>query len=335
MLQNTGEGHTPARRSLARRGFARGVLALCCAALGGCGSPPSALLDAGPPDASVADASPPDAALTVLGPALVLDTIALSGANMVFRLLGEQLLNSQMAAQIESGQFLLVLELRGLDDPSGQSDDQVDLGIYNATDSDDDPSDNFDAEHPEVLLASPGTVGPNGEPSLLFSGASIVGGELVATGILQIPLPGGFPLPMQDAEIRGDLVPAPDDSTVYYLNPGALSGSVPASVLGMIPNILGSSCVGGNMLDVLITSCGVAPVSQQPDVDLDGDGLERFFDTTGGGDAGVPDGVIDLCVDGDGTEFVGEGCWNDPSFADGYLMVYSLHGTRVVLAVEQ
>ncbi len=324
----------PERDSCARRRFVPGVAALCCAALLACGSPPSSVLDAGPPDAGVVDATPPDAALSVLGPALVFDTIALTGANMVFGLLGDQLLNSQMAAQIESGQFLLVIELRGLDDPSGQSDEGLDLGIYNATDSDDDPSDNFDAEHPELLFASATTVGPDGEPLLLFSGASISGGELVANGILDIPLPGGYPLPLQDAEIRGDLVPAPDDSTVYYLTPGSLSGSVPASVLGMVPNLLGSSCAGGNMLDILITSCGVAPVSQQPDVDLDGDGLERFFDT-GGGDAGVPDGVIDLCVDGDGTEFAGDGCWNDPNFADGYLMVFELHATRVVLAVQQ
>jgi len=308
--------------------------ALVLVLLVACGSPPSRLLDAGPADASPSDAGRPDAAIAQLGPALVFDTFALSGANPVFGMLGDQLLNPQMAAQIESGQFLMVIEIRELDDPAGQSDDRIDLGFYNTADSDEDLTDNFDAEHPELLLASPVSLGPGGDPLILFTGASITGGTILATGILDIPI-GGIALPLQDAEIEGDLVAAPDEQSIYYLDDATLSGSVPASVLGLVPNLIGDMCTGGNLLDMLITSCGILPVSQQPDVDLDGDGLERFYDTGGAGDAGAGDGVIDLCVDGDGTEFVGEGCWSDPSFADGYLMVFDLHGTRVVLAVEQ
>jgi hypothetical protein len=301
---------------------------------GACGSPPSRLLDAGAPDAALSDAGPTDAALAHLGPALVFDTIALTGQNIVFGTLGDQLLNAQMAAQIEAGQFLLVIELRGLDDPAGQSDDSVDLGFYNTTDSDEDLTDNFDAENPETLLALGVSLGPGGEPLIVFSGASITSGRILATGLLDIPI-AGVPLPLQDATVEGRLVAAPDDLSIYYLDDSTLSGSVPASILALVPNLLTDMCTGGNMLDVMITSCGILPVSQQPDVDLDGDGLERFYDTGGAGDAGVPDGVIDLCVDGDGTEVPGEQCWSDSRFADGYLMVFDLHGTRVLLAVEQ
>lgn len=49
----------------------------------------------------------------------------------------------------------------------------------------------------------------------------------------------------------------------------------------------------------------------QPDVDVDGDGFERFLDTDG-------NLVADVCIDGDGERVVGEGCAAGPRFADGY-----------------
>ena len=60
-----------------------------------------------------------------------------------------------------------------------------------------------------------------------------------------------------------------------------------------------------SMLDVLVAA-GV-----QPDVDVDGDGRERFMDTD-------RDGLVDRCVDGDGTTLDGRECAGDPRFADGY-----------------
>jgi hypothetical protein len=85
------------------------------------------------------------------------------------------------------------------------------------------------------------------------------------------------------------------------------------------------------MLDVMVGGCGF-PVTLQPDVDLDDDGLEQFFDTGGGGDAGTAkDGIIDRCVDGDGTEILGEDCARDARIKDGYLLILVVEGVRAYI----
>ena len=54
---------------------------------------------------------------------------------------------------------------------------------------------------------------------------------------------------------------------------------------------------------------------QQPDIDVDGDGLESFYDDDG-------DEVIDRCVDGDGeTTYPGNDCIFDPAFVDAYQLL--------------
>ena len=72
----------------------------------------------------------------------------------------------------------------------------------------------------------------------------------------------------------------------------------------------------GTFLDLLVF--GVLELGHleplQPDVDLDGDGLERFEDTNP--DDGVA--AIDRCIDGDGAEILGADCVTDPRIQDGY-----------------
>ena len=50
-----------------------------------------------------------------------------------------------------------------------------------------------------------------------------------------------------------------------------------------------------------------------PDIDLDGDGLERLV-VDG-------DGRLETCVAGDLTAIHGRGCWSDPRMADGFSLV--------------
>ena len=46
--------------------------------------------------------------------------------------------------------------------------------------------------------------------------------------------------------------------------------------------------------------------------------------------------MINRCIDGDGTtEYLGTSCWSDPNMADGYLMVFDIHATRVILVVPR
>jgi len=62
----------------------------------------------------------------------------------------------------------------------------------------------------------------------------------------------------------------------------------------------------------------------QPDVDVDRDGLERFFDDDG-------DLVVDRCVDGDGTEVRAPGCASEERFQDGFELRLLFRAVRVSL----
>jgi cysteine-rich repeat protein len=63
----------------------------------------------------------------------------------------------------------------------------------------------------------------------------------------------------------------------------------------------------------------------QPDVDVDGDGLERLIDTDG-------DTRIDLCLDGDGAQITGLDCPSDPRMADAYSEAMGVHAVGAQLA---
>jgi hypothetical protein len=70
----------------------------------------------------------------------------------------------------------------------------------------------------------------------------------------------------------------------------------------------------GSLLDMVAVGFnfgGYVFTPTQPDVDVDGDGLERVMDTDG-------DGQVDLCIDGDGAQITGLDCPRDPRMADAY-----------------
>jgi hypothetical protein len=173
-----------------------------------------------------------------------------------------------------------------------------------------------------------------GGPLIAFDNASITNGKLYAEGIGSLMMPG-LPIPFGDPTLEGQLVPTADGKNVRVLEQGRMTSAFPASTLQNLPNIgaiIGMGmCQGDNMLDALATGCGFIPF--QPDVDLDGDGLETFYDTESADpDAGtLKDGRIDKCVDGDGTVILGLDCPSDSRIADGYKMIFVIHGVRAII----
>lgn len=289
--------------------------------------------DDAPADAAeepAVDSSPP--LPPSLGPSLVLDDMHIASTKEdfhAFSLLG-MALNGQLTSAIEGGTLLLGLEVRDLDDPSGQNDDMVSVGLYGLGDSDADPADNFNPDNPEQFTTTALFTGNGGDPTIHFAKASVSGGVLHAdsVGLLSIP---GLPIPFQNPSIDGALAPTADGKYIRTLEGGRLKGVIAASLLSGAPNISMGQCKGSSLLDVLATGCGFFPM--QPEVDLDGDGLEKFFDDTGDdGDGGVAkDGVIDRCVDGDGTEILGTGCVSDARIQDGYRLIFVIHGARAII----
>src|SRR5262249_11023769 len=110
-----------------------------------------------------------------------------------------------------------------------------------------------------------------------------------------------------DVTLTGTLT---SDATRVMNLSARLCGAVAAGSLHRFPNYTG---VGGtNVLDnivVGINALGLHVTPTQPDVDVDGDGLETFADTDG-------DNEIDLCTDGNGTQITGRDCPSDPRIAD-------------------
>src|SRR5688500_11608423 len=109
----------------------------------------------GGPDADLRDAAGPpvdDAGLLAFGPGVVLDTVHLSEGGHSWAPYGP-IVNLERDNVTADGTMLILVELRGLDDPSGQNDaDGLDLGVFNGVDLDGNPNDNFTGA--EILQVS-------------------------------------------------------------------------------------------------------------------------------------------------------------------------------------
>ncbi len=322
---------------------------------------PIALFDATVPDAAdPIDSAPPlDAQTFPLLAAVGLDEVRIVGGGTFLGLgsLVLGMLNGQIQDQIDNGTMLLALEWRNLDDLSGQNDNAVDIGFYQCDDPDGDPTNNFNATTPDRWVAQAASIDGDGQPTVEFLGGTIVDGALSAASsdpiVLDVPgLPIPLPIVISNPVLTGVMTAAPDNQSVHFLEDGTvskvdveamLSGAITADTLGAAPGIPGV-CLGNNLLDILALGCvtgfGIDILPSQPDADLDGDGLEKLCDDctdpacggTGDADAGVSDGIIDCCLDGDGTTVIeAPNCWTDPRIADGFIIELAIHGTRIIL----
>ena len=260
------------------------------------------------------------------GPSLVVNDLHIAGFAEdfhAFSLLGS-LIDPLLAQQLEDGTLLLGIELRDVADPLVPDDEDMSVGMYPLEDSDDDLTDNFVPGTPETFLVPSASV-VDDEPAIHFVDASMSGGELQAAGAGDFDLLGeGFPLPFGDVELSGSL--AFTDKGLTALSDGRLTTALGASLLTFVPNPLGEGCVGAqSLLDVLATGCGLIGI--QPDADLDDDGLEQFFDDD-------EDGVVDRCVDGNGTEILGTDCPTNAAIADGYQLIFVITGIGAELLPE-
>jgi len=266
------------------------------------------------------DAAPPDP-VDYFGPSLVFDDVHMAGfdeeAN-AFQLLGFAI-NPGLETAIADGTFLLGMSLIDLDDPSGQSDGQLQVATFGLVDTDTNPDNNFDPENPEQFtVAQGGTLGDI--PTINFTEAAIEDGEMFASRVgIVVLLELIFAI--ADAEFEGTFIPSEDGEYIAKLVDGRIRGAISGGPLALIPNPAPDSCPGGTVLDMIVGGCGFLPLLLQPDTDIDGDGLEKYADTD-------DDGVIDRCTDGDGTVIEGTTCTTDFRMADGYSFAWVLHGVR-------
>jgi hypothetical protein len=182
------------------------------------------------------------------------------------------------------------------------------------------------AANPEGLGIDPLSLMPNGDPVIAFTSGEIVAGG--STGLLLRAGPGLFSvaIPVTDAlvldlRITGATIEAEvvSDASGTYLRNGRLGGVIDAQTadaimgldvkqIGLTPDKTLLDATFANLLGPLLALPRASdeinmlyPNCRTPDIDVDGDGLEAFCDSTS--ESMMPAQSVDVCIDGDGTEY--------------------------------
>jgi hypothetical protein len=181
----------------------------------------------------------------------------------------------------------------------------------------------YDAVHPATIPLDPLSFNPDGSPAITFKDGKITanadGTFTLAAGPdlfgVNIPVTDGITLDLKitGATLQAQILNGPNGA---YQMMGRLGGVIDAKTadtirglnvtqIGLTPDDSLLDAVFANLLGPLLA----LPVSQQkavmmnykgcrtPDIDVDGDGLEAFCDSTPDDD----NKTVDVCIDGDGT----------------------------------
>lgn len=249
---------------------------------------------------------------------------------------------------IQGGDITMLLAFLGLDDYTGADDPDLRVAWLLGADADDDPENNFTGNG--QLVVDPSSLDPGtGLPST--SVQSAIASSTLTGGPEDIPLPLPIPIDLRQAHIEAQLHTS--EGYLFELGsqdePGLLCGGVPLSLLVLFDLFAGElleldpPCDGGEPAGFadLIIAGGRATVSvgggggglplpftaTTPDLDLDGDGLEGYRIMDGEG----CQAVVVSCIDGDGTEIEGRGCYADPRMGDGYSAAFTFNAIRAQL----
>lgn len=235
-----------------------------------------------------------------------------------------------------------VLAYQGVEDTSLLTDDPSVRIAWLLGDDANGAAADFDGTGQVRVVAS--TI-PMGVPQLSFPGS--ITARVVDAGPEDVTLPFlmGADIGLSRARILATpiTVTGTGTATRYSVAPmaGTLCGIAKVSGFAAIPNVLAAAAMGlpaqlrppttscdttavptnqVRMSDVLVGGAAIGGgfiilvYGVQPDVDVDGDGLETYTVATGTN----CQAVITGCVDGDGTVIAGHGCVLDPRMQDGF-----------------
>lgn len=238
---------------------------------------------------------------------------------------------------IDSGYSLMLL-FGDLEDPLGRQDGDVTVYLVNGEDQDDNVETSKSGG--DEFKVRQESLEPGGAPSIALTG-SIEGSRLdVSTQYCLINVSSGsFTVPFGVAQTRIVGTLTTDGRKILGLSDGRIVAAMTARSMADFPELFVeyaavfanlSPATYSTFLDLVVLGPLELghPEPLQPDVDLDGDGLETFHDTRP--DDGM--GIIDLCIDGDGTEIPGEHCVTDPRIQDGFSFTFSIEGVWARIA---
>ncbi|MFO0603983.1 MAG: DUF4215 domain-containing protein [Polyangiales bacterium] len=253
------------------------------------------------------------------------------------------LLNSFINSNFSNGQTLIQLGFLNLTDVTGQNVPDTRVGWMVGADGDADRTNNTQPGNPQyVSMGSLNamTLLPQASfQSRIAMGALAGGPEDVRLNLMAGPA-GALDFRVQRGRLSGTVVAEP--TRVTGLRDGVLCGAIPAADLAALPNPAGFLPGGlggggggggdrGTFLELLVGGQRIVLFQigpQQPDIDLDGDGLERI-ETMPGPSGSAP--RIVACYDGDGTRIPGRECANDRRIADGFTAAFQIQGTYIAL----
>lgn len=290
--------------------------------LAGCGGG-AAAPDAGPTDA------PGQACEVPSGHTFVLPRIHVAAASVGLDLDGDEEIdnvlglmpeaarmsaNEAFDASIAGGELLMLFHISDWSDPPSPTDPALFFDVFVGGDADMPlfPDDNFSGN--EEFFVRLDQFGLDCVPAQRAEAASIEDRTLTATRMDDWE----FVLSVNGAMVFTNATVMIDLSDDYASATGVLAAAVTICSLDKLPF---PGDIEGTVLDVFANDALFSAVV--PDMDLDGDGLERI----------VGDGVSILqCIDGDGTIITGDDCVCHPNIADGYSLAVELDaiGARLV-----
>jgi hypothetical protein len=218
-------------------------------------------------------------------------------------------LSSVVQWEIEAG-YRYVIHFPWLEDSAGADDPDAVLTMFGGVDVDDpwEPGDDFSGEEP--FYVGWFFLDACGEPLCSFAAARLDRGTLSAEG-------GSVPLMFSGLIGRG--------SNVWgTVGPRGASGELTLCARAHIRElgVLYPAVDAGEatLLEAVLAGGGVWGIAgvpgTSPDLDMDGDGLERF--------ALDPEGLVERCIDGDGSVIEGRDCFRDERMADAFALVIAL-----------
>jgi cysteine-rich repeat protein len=274
---------------------------------------------------------------------LVLDSLRIGDANEACDFSGDGEPDNQLAAALgplrglANDMFLsdsvgtdliLLLTFFDLDDPAARMDPSLTVGWLQGEDADDSPDNNVSGSG--EFLANPESLSMETQlPVASFESEIAMSRLSGGPEDIEIPLGAFLPLEVRQGRLHGAMTRS--DGEVDGIDDGLVCGGVPLATFAFLPNIADmftgdpappcdETGTSTSLADVVVGGTprvSLVPIpGANPDVDLDGDGLETFeVDDDGSSDCQP---VITACIDGDGTRVEGRDCALDPRFADGY-----------------
>jgi len=266
----------------------------------------------------------PDEALT-----WALDIDGDGDEDRALNLLSEQyqLLGYDFSEFVRSGVILSVIEVAGLEQPYTGSDSGVTFKVYRTRDADQDYGNNTcEGEGCAQFVAHPDQL-VDGQTLFRLGPAPIEDHHfrVEMSEASELTVDFGIDVPIPFLKVRVEVL-LPD--ALDGIPAGVLCGAVPASSLNGIPLCAvtnGASFDQNTCDDDTSVAFVIARLGAQPDIDIDGDGLETY--------AVDFSGEVLSCQDGDGSLIEGPDCLSDPRIADGFSVCASFRGIPAELIV--